>query len=250
MRFLQPNRDPADADRSPVKPSMDAEGQADDRSGKAAPDDESRAQPRPSEGVRILLEKLDSLTSRLSACEQTIELMSRQIAKLAERQASDIKDLEDRLRRQVERQVADLSVTMDRQQKEAAARQAKLLELLATEINKVRTIAEAPEAGGVVADSTRAISRSSQARRRAHGFAPVSGSAASDIGVGLADVLAQGPTPHQEDGPDGLDLEFWDWLETLPADATAPPVTDDIHIDLDIDDLGMEPGPPTEDRSR
>lgn len=255
MRFLRPSRVPAEPDHAAAKMPIDADSAAVDSSSMAAtapdntPADEPRLERRPSEGVRILLEKIDSLTSRLSACEKTIETMSMQLSQLAEKQAADNKVLEDHLRRQIERQVADLSVAMDRRQKESGAKQAKLLELLAAEINKVRLIAEAAEPGEVEAQGTKDDRRPPSARSRAHASGPLSDPAASDVGGGLADVLAQGSTPLEAHDPERRDLEFWDWLDSLPVETSAPPATGFIDIELDLDDLAMEPQPPLDERS-
>ncbi|RST85178.1 hypothetical protein EJC49_17015 [Aquibium carbonis] len=252
MRFLQPNRAPTEPDQAAVTTPADANRSADVSSNKAEPasdgnsPDESPVQRRPSEGVRILLEKIDSLRSRLSACERTIEKLSQQLSQAAERQAADSRELEDRLRRQVERQVTDLSAGLERQQKESAARQAKLLELLASEINKVRTIAEASKPAAVDPEGGRANRRPPPARRHGYELGPVPGPDASDIDGSLEGVLAQ----HQSHDPENHDLEFWDWLEALPAETPPPRATDDIEIELDIDDLAMDPHPPADDRSR
>ena len=149
MRFLKPNRTPDEAEGSAEFSRVEAGNRAAGSSGVTIPgaetvaSDEQRDRPRHSEGARILLERIDALTSRLSACEDVIEQMMQQASVLDARHADQNRDIEERLRRQVERQVAGLSVEMERRQKEFASKQARLLELLASEINKVRSIAEA-----------------------------------------------------------------------------------------------------------
>lgn len=234
MRFLQPGRTPANVERpetaSPVvarPPAADAEARP-----PFAPAERAEAQPRPSEGVRILLERIDTLTSRLSACEDTIRRMDESETALVERHASDMRDLEERLRRQVERQVADLTAETEQRQKAFAAKQAKLLELLASEISKVRSIAEI---GGRPQPAEPASGRTEpQASRRR---TPDSGPELEffEMDAGAAGPRPQGPTARQDRGRE--EFEFWDWLESLPPEPGHKPAEEFDLIDLDENDL-------------
>ncbi|WP_187970275.1 hypothetical protein [Aquibium microcysteis] len=233
MRFLQPGRAPAAAERPETviegeiaKPSAtEAEARPDH-----ALSERTDGQPRPSEGLRILLERIDTLTSRLSACEETIRRMEQNEATLVERHAAERRDLEERLRRQVERQVADLSADMEQRQKAFAGKQAKLLELLASELSKVRSIAEG---AGRTQPAEPAAGRSEPqaSRRRAREAGPELDFFEAE-GAG---ARAQGAASRQDRTRE--DFEFWDWLESLPPEPGHKAADDFDLVDLDENDL-------------
>jgi hypothetical protein len=238
MRFLQPGRSSTGVERPETASAAEAKHEiASADSAEASPVNASAAradgQPRPSEGVRILLERIDLLTSRLLACEETIRQLEQTESELAERHAEDRRDLEERLRRQVERQFADLAADMEQRQKGFAAKQAKLLELLASEISKVRSIAETGgrlQAGEPA--ERRAEPHASRRRTSAPGpeldFFDTEGGTAAPRGHGTSGR----PDRHREE------FEFWDWLEELPPEPGRKPADDfDMLIDLDENDL-------------
>lgn len=245
MRFLQPGLTRSDVERSetpvaaaPVPPVAapvpPVTAPAADPELRPEPAPAERADPpsRPSEGLRILLERIDDLSSRLSACEDTIGRMARNEQALVERHAAERRDLEERLRRQIERQAADLSAVSEQRQQAFAVKQAKLLELLASELNKVRSMVESG-ARSRAAEQPAARADASPPRRRVTETGPELDFFGMDGDA--SGQRRQGAAGRSERG--GEDVEFWDWLESLPPEP-GPRTGDDIDlIDLDENDL-------------
>ena len=239
MRFMRPGHVSADADASeatspddtsvpPADSSAAADAKSDNHQVETAP-----GPARSSEGARILIEKIDALTSRLQACEQTIERMAQQMSAMMERQAAERQELEDRLRQQVERQVghkvADAMAGLEQRQKESLSKQARLLELLAAEIGKVRSIAEArPQPRDAGPPGGWAAARGHPSHRRSNDAGGPADPVLLDPDELLADLSSQGPANTPEHG---RELEFWDWLDQLPREVPEP--RDNRGYDLD-----------------
>jgi len=237
MRFLQPGRTPSDAGRSgtasaaaPARPAAPPVAGPEARP-EGAPAERADAPARPSEGLRILLERIDDLTARLAACEDTIRRMERNEKALVERHEAERRDLEERLRRQVERQVADLAAATEQRQNAFAVKQAKLLELLASELSKVRSMAEAgarPQA----AEPPAGRAEPQASRRRA----PEGGPGLDFFDMeGAASPRPQGAASRHDRARE--EFEFWDWLEQLPPEPGHRAADDVDLVDLDENDL-------------
>ena len=240
MRFLQPGRSSTGVERSETAslaaattPATASADSAEARPEHASAGGRVDGQPRPSEGLRILLERIDMLTSRLLACEETIRRLEQSEAELIERHAAEKLDLEERLRRQVERQFADLAAETEQRQRAFAGKQAKLLELLASELSKVRSIAEA---GGRTQAGEPAGSRAEPQsyRRRTPETAPELDF--FEMEAGATGPSGRGPSVRPDRSRE--EFEFWDWLESLPPEPGHKPADDaDMLIDLDENDL-------------
>ena len=234
MRFLRPNRIPADAEisnaRDPIRsgPSISSGETGTVTEGPRM--DDARSPSRPSEGVRILLERIDTLTARLQASEQTIEQLELQASTQVELHVAELKEAEERLRRQIERQIADHAAETERRQKEFVTKQAKLLELLASELARVRSIAEAGAGTGRAETHDVRPGRSPQARR--HGSETGGGELEFlDFGADPTGSSAAGSSrPHDRTHED-REVEFWDWLDALPEEPGDSPAVSDISFD-------------------
>ena len=230
MRFLQPGLTPADGGRSEKASPASAlpiavPAGSTEAIPEQAPAERTDGLPRVPEGLRIVLERIDALTSRLSACEDAIRRMEQNELAETERHEAARRDLEERLRRQL----TNIAGATEQRQKAFAVKQAKLLELLASELSKVRSIAESarPQAAGptVARSETQANQRRTVESGPDLDFFDMDG----DASGGRAHDTAQRHDRTRED------FEFWDWLESLPPEA-APKQPDDL-IDLDENDL-------------
>ncbi len=243
MRFLRPGHGPADtepseANRPEETPAAPSSGRT-DAMADTQPAEGGRVPARPSEGARILLEKIDIMTSRLQACEQTLERMAQQMSAMQENHAAERSEFEDRLRQQVERlvghKISDAAAGLEQRQKESLSKQARLLELLAAEISKVRSIAEARSlARDAAAPAGRADPRMHQPRRRSNDADATADMAFLDPEELLAGLSSQEAAPRPEQG---REIEFWDWLDQLPREVPDPRASQGIDLDeLDRDD--------------
>jgi hypothetical protein len=261
MRLLIPGHGRADPERSeanrpeepdvpvaapsgPAEPMPDSPPPAESPRGQA---EGARGQARPSEGLRILLEKIDTLTARVQACEQSLQRLAQQTTAMADSHAAERKDLGERIRQRVDlqikeqvghqvgQQIADLSAEMERRQKGSASKQARLLELLAAEISKVRSIAEAAAQARHAGDpGGRPEPRPAQPRRRPNDAGTAADMAFLDPEELLAGLSPQGGAAAAEKG---ADLEFWDWLDQLPRELPDPRAGHGVDLDeLDRDD--------------
>lgn len=235
MRFFRPNRMPADAgtanDQEPPKPGPAiVSGET-----KTMPEgqrmDDARSPSRSSEGVRILLATIDRLTARLQACEQTIEQLELQASTQAELQAAELKEAEERLRRQIERQIADHAAATERRQKEFVSKQAKFMELLASELAKVRSMAEANAGTGDTGTPEFRPGRSAQARRPGGETAASAELDFLDLGGEPAGSPAAASAQAQDRPLENREVEFWDWLDALPDEPGGKQAPPDISFD-------------------
>lgn len=242
MRFLQPGLTRSDVERSetpvaaapvpPVAAPAPPVAAGPESRPEPVPAERADAPSRPSEGLRILLERIDDLSSRLSACEDTIGRMARNEQALVERHAAERRDLEERLRRQIERQAADLAAVTEQRQQAFAVKQAKLLELLASELNKVRSMVESG-ARSRAAEPPAARAEPPPTRRRIADTGP-------ELDIFGVEGEASGPRRQGAAGRSergGEDVEFWDWLESLPPEPGQRTGDDIDLIDLDENDL-------------
>ena len=235
MRFLRPNRTPADAETSDAPDRLGSGPSTSSGEAKAVSEgqrmDDARSPSRPSEGVRILLETIDGLTARVQACERTIEQLELQASTQAELQAVELRETEERLRRQIERQVADHAAETERRQKEFVSKQAKFMELLASELAKVRSLAEANAGTGQAATADVRPARSSQSRRRVSETEDGAELDFLDLGADPTGPSTAGSPRPQDRPPETRDLEFWDWLDALPEGPGEGPAVPDISFD-------------------
>lgn len=232
MRFLRPNRTPADAgtadDRNPTRPGPATSSGETKAVSEGQRMDDARSPSRPSEGVRILLETIDGLTARLQACEQTIEQLELQASTQTELQAAELKEAEERLRRQLERQVADHALETERRQKDFVSKQAKFMELLASELARVRSMAEAGTGQAGTPDVL--PSRPPQARR--NGNETGAGELDFlDLGADLTGSSPAGSARPHDRTQENREVEFWDWLDALPQEPGDSPAASDISFD-------------------
>ena len=235
MRFLRPNRTTADAETSDAPDRFGSGPSTSSDETKAVSEgqrmDDARSPSRPSEGVRILLETIDGLTARLQACEQTIEQLELQASTQTELHAADLKEAEERLRRQIERQIADHALETERRHKEFVSKQAKFLELLASELAKVRSLAEANAGTGQAATADVRPARSSQSRRRVSETEDGAELDFLDLGADLTGSSPAGSARPHDRTQENREVEFWDWLDALPQEPGDSPAVSDISFD-------------------
>lgn len=193
--------------------------------------DDARGQSRPTEALRILLEKIATLTIRLQDCEQTIEQLEQHVAK----NAVDFGEMQERLSREFERQIAGLSAERDLWQKRFISKQTKLLELLASELSTVRTMAESI-AGNRQPETPEARSEASPLHtRQRNGDAAASAELdLLDLDIDVAGSFPEESAPPPDRTRDSQEAESWDWLESLPWESGDRPDTRDISFD-DLD---------------
>ena len=237
MRFLRPNRIPADAEISNARdPIMSGPSISSGETGTVTESprmDDARSPSRPSEGVRILLERIDTLTARLQACEQTIEQLELQASTQVELHVAELKEAEERLRRQIERQIADHAADTERRQKEFVSKQAKFLELLASELSKVRSMAEA-NAGTQEPETPDARpGRPPHSHRHRNQTEAGVDLEFFDLGGDVTGSSPRGSTRPHDRAQESREVEFWDWLESLPQE----PGDDHAAHDISFDDL-------------
>lgn len=237
MRFLRPDRSSADAEVSNDTMRATLGNSTSSGQPRAMPEgtrmNDARSQSQRSEGERILLDRIDSLTARLVICEHVIQRFEQNSSSHdAITPAVDPREIEERLRRQVERQIADVSAELELRQNEFMSKQAKLLDLLASELRKIRSMFEVnagtrkPEAPAAQFET-----RTTHLPRRGH---------ETETGVELdffdidRDVAASSPehsAPLSHRARESQDFEFWDWLESLPRKPVEEPAAQDITYD-------------------
>lgn len=191
------------------------------------------SQSQRSEGKRILLERIESLTARLVICEHAIQRFEQNsFSHDAMAPAVDPTEIEERLRRQVERQIADVSAELELRQNEFMSKQAKLLNLLGSELRKIRSMFEVdagtrkPEAYAAQFET-----RTTHFPRRGHETETGAELDILDINRDVAESSAEHSAPLSHSARESQDLEFWDWLESLPRKPIQEPTTQDITYD-------------------
>lgn len=242
MRFLRPDRSSADAEVSNASMRAPLSNSTSSGQPRAMPEgtrmNDVRSQSQRSEGERILLDRIDSLTARLVICEHAIQRFEQNsLSHDAMTPAVDPTETEERLRRQVERQIADVSAELELRQNEFNSKQAKLLDLLASELRKIRSMFEGNAGTGKPeVPAAQSETRTARFPRRGH---ETETSAELDFFDSDRDVAASSPehsAPPSHRAREGQDFEFWDWLESLPRKPVHDPAAPDITYD-DLDKI-------------
>lgn len=242
MRFLRPDRSSADAEVSNAPMRAPLSNSTSSGQPRVMPEgplvNDPRSQQRPLEGELTLLQKIDSLTERLVNCEHAIQRFEHNpSSRDSMTPVVDPREIEERIRRQVERQIADVSAELELRQNEFMSKQAKLLDLLASELRKIRSMFEVnagtrkPEAPAAQFET-----RTPHLPRRGHETETGAELDFFDIDRDVAASSSEHSAPLSRRARESQDFEFWDWLESLPRKPVHDPAAPDITYD-DLDKI-------------